>query len=121
MAPVVGLICVGAFFAAAVLAIPICRWKSAAAIIYGACLAISVAGLANALIGLLAGGTAPGVVLPLGLPWLGAHFRIDALPPSSSPSSIWAGPPPPSMASAMAGMSTNRSASCRFSRPFSPA
>ncbi|VTZ50666.1 Formate hydrogenlyase subunit 3/Multisubunit Na+/H+ antiporter, MnhD subunit [Methylocella tundrae] len=79
LSPVVGLICVGAFFAAAVLAIPICRWKSAAPIIYGACLAISLAGLANALIRLLSSAPALDVVLPLGLPWLGAHFRIDAL------------------------------------------
>ena len=79
MAPLVGLICVGAFFAIAVLAIPICRWKSAAAIIYGACLVISLAGLANALVRLLSSAPALDVVLPLGLPWLGAHFRIDAL------------------------------------------
>jgi len=28
---------------------------------------------------LFAGAAAPGVVLPLGLPWMGAHFRLDAL------------------------------------------
>jgi len=43
----------------------------------GACLA-GVAGLAVAVTSLLAGGGGE-VVLPLGLPWVGARFRLDAL------------------------------------------
>jgi hydrogenase-4 component B len=47
-------------------------------VIYGASLAGSLAAGATALICLLAGiGTS--LVLPIGLPWLGAHFHIDAL------------------------------------------
>src|SRR5690606_6046690 len=38
-----------------------------------------LAGLAAALAQLLGGGGASTVRLPLGLPWLGAHFRVDAL------------------------------------------
>jgi formate hydrogenlyase subunit 3/multisubunit Na+/H+ antiporter MnhD subunit len=79
MTPVVGLFCVGALLAAAVLAIPACRWKNATALVYGACLATSLVALGNALISLLAGAPALDVVLPLGLPWMGAHFRVDAL------------------------------------------
>ena len=32
-----------------------------------------------ALAHLVSGGAPTGVVLPLGLPWIGAHFRLDAL------------------------------------------
>ena len=46
--------------------------------------------------------TAPSMTLPLGLPWLGAHFRLDALPPFSWWSSISAAPPQASTRSATA-------------------
>jgi hydrogenase-4 component B len=46
-------------------------------VVYGGCLGISAATL---LIGLASLGAAPSVVtLPLGLPWIGAHFRLDPL------------------------------------------
>jgi len=47
-------------------------------VIYGACLIIAIALLAVALTCLF-GGVSDSMTLPLGLPWLGAHFRIDAL------------------------------------------
>src|SRR4029077_10518818 len=48
--------------------------------VYSACLLVSVAGLGCGLAGLLAPATpAPSLTLPLGLPWIGAHFRLDAL------------------------------------------
>ncbi len=47
--------------------------------IYGLCLAACGAALVAAGVQLAAPGTAPTVILPLGLPWLGAHFRMDAL------------------------------------------
>jgi formate hydrogenlyase subunit 3/multisubunit Na+/H+ antiporter MnhD subunit len=70
---------------AALLALaPVTLFLDAAAratgIVYGACLIITVALLANALLALFGHQTTiSGVTLPLGLPWLGAHFRIDAL------------------------------------------
>ena len=46
--------------------------------IYGACLVITLAICTIGIICLFGRATLP-VTLPLGLPWLGAHFRIDAL------------------------------------------
>ena len=53
--------------------------KSAAApgIIYGGSLAISASSLVAALFSLAA--TPSEITLPLGLPWIGAHFRLDPL------------------------------------------
>ncbi|HEY6023609.1 MAG TPA: hydrogenase 4 subunit B [Pseudolabrys sp.] len=47
-------------------------------VVYGACLIVT---LVLGLIGLMSlfGGTVATAALPLGLPWLGAHFRVDAL------------------------------------------
>ena len=54
------------------------RWRSA--LVYGACLAISILLLAAALATLISAAPDPSeIVLPLGLPWIGMHFRIDAL------------------------------------------
>jgi hydrogenase-4 component B len=48
--------------------------------VYGVCLAVSATAGALALHHLLGGTPLPqNIVLPLGLPWLGAHFRLDAL------------------------------------------
>jgi formate hydrogenlyase subunit 3/multisubunit Na+/H+ antiporter MnhD subunit len=48
--------------------------------VYGATLIASLALLANALSVLLRPGEVPSeAVLPFGIPWLGAHFRLDAL------------------------------------------
>jgi formate hydrogenlyase subunit 3/multisubunit Na+/H+ antiporter MnhD subunit len=79
MPPAIGLVCVGALLAIAVLAIPAGRSKDATAMVYGACLATSIAALVAASAALIAGAPASEIVLPLGLPWIGAHFRIDAL------------------------------------------
>jgi hydrogenase-4 component B len=54
------------------------RAPGARGAVYGTCLIASAAGLALALEALLGGVTAD-LVLPLGLPWIGAHFRLDAL------------------------------------------
>jgi len=48
-------------------------------IVYGTSLAVSLALLALATTHLLGTGPSLSTMLPLGLPWLGAHFRIDAL------------------------------------------
>ena len=55
--------------------------KSAAAsrIIYGAIIVVTTLSLAAALTHLLNAAPAESLTLPVGLPWLGAHFRLDAL------------------------------------------
>ena len=75
---VVLLSCVAALLAVAPLAVALRRRRGATAVVYGACLAISLAALAAALVQLLAGATEQ-ARLPLGLPWIGARFRLDPL------------------------------------------
>lgn len=70
---------VAGFLALAVLAIAICRTAIGRVVVYGGCLAVSIVAGSAALFQLLGGADVPSVTLPLGLPWLGAHFRIDAL------------------------------------------
>ena len=56
------------------------QWSAATSLVYGACLAICLAVFAVALAYLLAGDSpASSLWLPIGLPWIGAHFRIDFL------------------------------------------
>ncbi len=62
-------------------AAPVCaRHRAASTAVYAICLAASAVGLVVAAASLIEG-RAPGaeLQLPLGLPWLGAHFRLDAL------------------------------------------
>ncbi len=76
----IALYCVAALLATSVLGIATSRSQAATPLVYGICLAASAVALVSALVQLLAGGAADStLVLPLGLPWLGAHFRIDAL------------------------------------------
>src|SRR3982751_3885508 len=79
-AVVLQMACVAGLLALAVLAIALSRSTLATAVIYGAALAVSVIALIGSLRWLL-GGTveASELTLPIGLPWLGAHFRMDAL------------------------------------------
>jgi len=79
MAVVLGLACVGFLIAVAFAAIAIARTRWGTPIIYGASLAIGLVALASALAFLLAGATPSELTLPLGLPWVGAHFRLDGL------------------------------------------
>jgi hydrogenase-4 component B len=56
------------------------RWFAARRLVYGACLGICLVVFAVALAHLVDAASAPSLLrLPLGLPWIGAHFRIDAL------------------------------------------
>jgi hydrogenase-4 component B len=71
--------CVAALLGLAILSAAIARKHAATSIVYGIGLAASTVALAGALQGLLGAGEAATAVLPLGLPWLGAHFRIDVL------------------------------------------
>jgi formate hydrogenlyase subunit 3/multisubunit Na+/H+ antiporter MnhD subunit len=60
-------------------AIAIARLKQASPIVYGASLVASVVALTTGVVLLLGGVTVQRVWLPLGIPWLGAHFRLDSL------------------------------------------
>jgi hydrogenase-4 component B len=71
--------CVAALLAVGAAAIPAARRRRANAAVYGAALSISSVGLIIAAASLLGSGLPGTLVLPLGLPWLGAHFRLDAL------------------------------------------
>jgi hydrogenase-4 component B len=72
------LYCVAALLGAAVLSIAIAQRTPSSAIIYATSLAASLVALTAGVVHL--GQPAPATLtLPLGLPWLGAHFRIDAL------------------------------------------
>src|SRR5437868_9249237 len=53
--------------------------RAAGPLVYGACFVVSVVLLAAGCGQLLAASSSPELVLPLGLPWIGAHFRVDAL------------------------------------------
>jgi formate hydrogenlyase subunit 3/multisubunit Na+/H+ antiporter MnhD subunit len=77
---VVMLGCVAALLGIACLAVTMNRLRLVSAFVYAACLLVSVIGLGCGLTGLFAGVTpGPVITLPLGLPWIGAHFRLDAL------------------------------------------
>jgi formate hydrogenlyase subunit 3/multisubunit Na+/H+ antiporter MnhD subunit len=75
----IGLWCVAALIAVAGVAIAIARINAGSALVYGASLMTSLVALAVGLWQLLAGGEAVTLALPLGLPGIGAHFRLDAL------------------------------------------
>jgi hydrogenase-4 component B len=77
---VIALWCVAVLIGTSCLAVAISRKRSAGAIVYGLCLVAALVALAGGLAHLLDGAAAPAeIVLPLGLPWLGAHFRLDML------------------------------------------
>jgi hydrogenase-4 component B len=72
--------CVAALLALAVVAVVMSRSRHASIVIYGATMAVSVVATGASLNWLLGGVTNnSAVVLPLGLPWLGAHFQLDQL------------------------------------------
>ncbi len=72
--------CVALLLSCAGLSVVIGRDPRSCRVTYGTSLAASSVALVAALVHLVAdGGEASVLVLPLGLPWLGAHFRMDAL------------------------------------------
>jgi hydrogenase-4 component B len=80
MPAVIIMSCVAALLGVAGLAAAIARSPAATPIVYGTSVAACMVAGATALAHLIADPTAtPAVVLPIGLPWLGAHFRLDAL------------------------------------------
>jgi hydrogenase-4 component B len=79
-AVVLQMLCVAGLLGSAVLAIALSRSKIATAIIYSATLAASAIALIGSIHWLLGGtANASDLTLPIGLPWLGAHFRLDRL------------------------------------------
>ena len=69
---------VAALLALAPIAVALAASPRASDVIYAACLVVA---LVLCVVGVIClfGRTSSSVTLPLGLPWLGAHFRIDAL------------------------------------------
>jgi hydrogenase-4 component B len=71
---------VAALLGIAVLGVPAQRISAGSRLIYLGCLLASLAILIAAGAQLLtAGGSVERLQLPIGLPWIGAHFAIDAL------------------------------------------
>src|SRR5258708_12269123 len=75
------MMCVAGLLGLAVLAIVLSRSKISTAVIYSATMVVSAIALIGS-IRWLVGDTANAtdLTLPIGLPWLGAHFRLDPLP-----------------------------------------
>jgi formate hydrogenlyase subunit 3/multisubunit Na+/H+ antiporter MnhD subunit len=74
------MLCVAALLGAALLAVAGARSQAATEVVYGSTLLVSAVSMVLAIAALTGLAEAPaGLVLPLGLPWIGAHFRIDAL------------------------------------------
>ncbi|HXQ84159.1 MAG TPA: proton-conducting transporter membrane subunit, partial [Xanthobacteraceae bacterium] len=73
------LACAAALLALAPLAVTISRSAAATPIVYGASMIVAAISLAAAAVHLLSAAAPLSVTLPLGVPWLGAHFRLDAL------------------------------------------
>src|SRR5712672_1525958 len=79
-AVVLQMACVAGLLGLAVLAIVLSRSKISTAVIYSATLAVSAIALIGSIRWLLGDmANATDLTLPIGLPWLGAHFRLDAL------------------------------------------
>src|SRR5256714_5259862 len=79
MTVTLALFCTAALLAVAVLVVIIGRSSAATPILYGLCLVVSLVPFVAAVVHLLGLSVPVSVTLPLGLPWIGAHFRIDAL------------------------------------------
>jgi hydrogenase-4 component B len=79
MPAVAGLACVAALFAIGLVAIAIGRSRAGTTVVYGASLVVSAIALLFAFTHLILASPPASITLPLGLPWIGAHFRIDAL------------------------------------------
>jgi hydrogenase-4 component B len=72
--------CIAVLLATSVAAIALARLRAGTAIVYGIALCACTVALGIAGTSLLTGSSPTGTLtLPVGLPWLGAHFRLDAL------------------------------------------
>lgn len=74
------LLCVAVLLATAIVAVALGRSGNTGSGVYAVCLVASAVALVNAVSALVGeAGAVSTATLPLGLPWMGAHFRIDAL------------------------------------------
>jgi hydrogenase-4 component B len=73
------LICAAVLLALAPLAVALARSTAATQFVYGVSVVASAISLVAALTHLLGAAAPETVVLPVGVPWLGAHLRLDAL------------------------------------------
>ena len=73
------LACAAVLLALAPLAVIIVRSPAATRLVYGACMVAAAVSLVAASAHLLGMGAPADITLPVGVPWLGAHFRIDSL------------------------------------------
>ena len=73
------LIAIAALLALGPLAVVLARTPTASPLIYTACLLLAAAIAGNSIAFALDGAEASSEILPLGVPWIGAHFREDAL------------------------------------------
>jgi hydrogenase-4 component B len=72
--------CVGALLATSIAGAATARQRAGTTLVYAAALSISTLALLTAALRLLDGEASPSeLVLPVGLPWVGAHLRLDAL------------------------------------------
>ena len=72
--------CIAALLATGAIALLLVRHPSARVLVYGASLGIAASALASAAASLLdPASLGASLALPVGLPWVGAHFRLDAL------------------------------------------
>ncbi len=71
--------CIATLLGTSVAAVAVARQRAATALVYGIALAVTGIALVIAVWSLLTPGSPSGLNLPVGLPWLGAHFRLDAL------------------------------------------
>jgi hydrogenase-4 component B len=80
MALAVVLSCVGVLLAAGVACVAGARWRATTLVVYAIGLVVSAVALAVAGAVLVTNPNAVATVrLPIGLPWLGSHFRLDCL------------------------------------------
>jgi hydrogenase-4 component B len=74
------MLCAAALLGVALLAVARARTHAVTPIVYSATLVISLAAAVAAVAALIGRAATPAdLVLPIGLPWIGAHFRIDVL------------------------------------------
>ena len=71
--------CAAALLGTSVAAVAAARHRAASACVYGIALCATAIAMVAAASYLLAEGRTAKLLLPVGLPWLGAHFRLDAL------------------------------------------
>lgn len=79
MTPQLMLACIAAFLGLAAVGIMLGQFRITSPIVYIGCALISLLALVNALAALLNAAPPQTAWLPMGLPWIGAHFRVDAL------------------------------------------